>query len=72
MALTNKNITSARTFKHLSEFDRGKIKALLEEGLSRAQIARKLGRHRSTIGREINRGSTIQRRSDLTTYLFIA
>ena len=68
MALTNKSNTSARTFKHLSEFDRGKIKALLEEGLSPAQIARRLGRHRSTISREINRGTTTQLRSDLTTY----
>jgi len=68
MALTRKDTTSPRTFKHLSEFDRGKIKALLEEGLSLAQIARKLGRHRSTIGREIKRGTTTQLRSDLTTY----
>ena len=68
MALTKKNTTHKRTFKHLSEFDRGKIKALLEEGLSPAQIARRLGRHRSTIGREIRRGTTVQRRSDLTTY----
>jgi len=68
MALTKENTTPTRTFKHLSEFDRGKIKALLEEGLSPAQIARRLGRHRSTIGREIKRGTTVQRRSDLTTY----
>jgi IS30 family transposase len=43
MALTKKNTTHKRTFKHLSEFDRGKIKALLEEGLSPAQIAKRLG-----------------------------
>lgn len=68
MALTRKDTTSARTFKHLSEFDRGKIKALLEESLSPAHIARKIGRHRSTIGREIKRGTATQLRSDLTTY----
>lgn len=68
MALTKKNTTHKRTFKHLSEFDRGKIKALLEEGLSPAQIAKRLGRHRSTIIREINRGTTTQLRTDLTTY----
>ncbi len=28
MALTKENTTPTRTFKHLSEFDRGKIKAL--------------------------------------------
>jgi IS30 family transposase len=68
MALTQNNTTSARTFKHLSNFDRGRIHALLEEGLSPSRIATKLGRHRSTILREIKRGNTTQIRSDLTTY----
>ncbi|QSQ07786.1 hypothetical protein H0A61_00102 [Koleobacter methoxysyntrophicus] len=55
MVLTKKYTTSSRTFKHLSEFERGQIYALLKEGYSQAEIAKKLGRHRSTISREIKR-----------------
>ena len=68
MAPTQKHTISPRTFKHLNPFERGKIFALLREGVSPAQIAAKLGRHRSTIYREINRGTTTQLRSDLTSY----
>ncbi|QSQ08658.1 hypothetical protein H0A61_00996 [Koleobacter methoxysyntrophicus] len=68
MVLTKKYTTSSRTFKHLSEFERGQIYVLLKEGYSQAEIAKKLGRHRSTISREIKRGTTTQKRSDLTTY----
>jgi IS30 family transposase len=68
MALTQKNTTSARTFKHLTHFDRGRIHTLLKEGFNPSQIATKLGRHRSTIYREIKRDTTVQIRSDLTTY----
>ena len=57
MALTNKNTTSARTFKHLPEFERGKIAAWLEEGISQAEMARRLGKHKNTISREIKRGT---------------
>lgn len=68
MALNHKHNTSARKFKHLTQYDRGRIHAWLQEGLSKAEIARKLGKHRSTISREIKRGTTTQKRSDLTTY----
>lgn len=68
MALTDKNITSTRNFKHLSSFERGSVFSLLKEGHSQSAIAKKLGRHRSTISREIKRGTTTQRRSDLTEY----
>ncbi len=43
IVLTNKNTTSARTFKHLSEWERGKIFAWLEAGVSQAEMARRLG-----------------------------
>jgi transposase, IS30 family len=68
MALNAKNITSARNFKHLSTYERGSIYALLKEGHSQNAIAKKLDRHRSTIQREIKRGTTVQRRTDLTSY----
>lgn len=68
LAVTTKNNTSSRTFKHLSLIERGMIFALLQEGRSRRYIAGQLGRHVSTISREITRGTTTQRRSDWSTY----
>jgi len=68
MALKNNNNTSARTFKHLSSYERGSIFSLLREGYSQSAIAKKLGRNRSTISREIKRGTTLQKRSDLSEY----
>jgi IS30 family transposase len=68
MALTQHNTTSARKFKHLSPYERGSIDTLLQQGLSASRIAKILDRHRSTIIREIKRGTTTQIRSDLTTY----
>ena len=67
MVLTQEYTTSPRTFKHLTPYERGKISALLKEGFSPTQIAKKLGRHRSTIYREIKRGTTTQIRTDLKT-----
>jgi transposase, IS30 family len=68
MALPQQNTTSIRSFKHLSTYDRGRIHALAQEGLKPADIARKLDRHRSTICREIERGTTRQLNSNLTSY----
>lgn len=42
--------------KHLTAADRGKIEVLLQEKYTNKQIAKKLGRSPSTIGREIKRG----------------
>ena len=54
--------TTNQSYKHLSEAERGEIEAYLSVGLKPAEIARRLGRNRSTITREINRGSnTIER-----------
>ncbi len=43
--------------KHLTAADRGRIETLLQLQHSNATIARKLGRHKSTIGREIAKGT---------------
>lgn len=45
-----------QSYKHLSEADRGEIEAYLSVELKPAEIARRLGRNRSTITREMNRG----------------
>ena len=45
------------TYHHLSREERYQISALLKEGLPEAQIARNLGRHKSTINREIARNT---------------
>lgn len=56
---TNYSITN-QSYKHLSEAERGEIEAYLSVGLKPAEIARRLRRNRSTITREINRGSITQ------------
>ena len=52
--------TTNQSYKHLSEAERGEIEAYLSVGLKPAKIARRLGRNRSTITREMNRGSITQ------------
>ena len=52
--------TTNQSYKHLSEAERGEIEAYLSVGLKSAEIARRLGRNRSTITREMNRGSITQ------------
>ena len=52
--------TTNQSYKHLSEAERGEIEAYLSVGLKPAEIARGLGGNRSTITREINRGSITQ------------
>lgn len=43
------------SYNHLTPEERGKIEAYLDEGVSQAEIARRLNRNRSTISREIRR-----------------
>lgn len=45
------------SYTHLTSTCRGQVQALINEGKSRAYIAMTLGRHRSTIGRELRRNS---------------
>lgn len=46
-----------RSFSQLSETERVKIEVLLQEGKTKQQIADKLGRHVSSIYREVNRNT---------------
>jgi transposase, IS30 family len=43
------------SYQHLSREERYQISALLKEGLTQSQIAHNLGRHKSTISRELTR-----------------
>ncbi len=56
----------ARRFKHLSKSDRIKIEALKKAKHTPAEIADELGVDRSTIYRELKRGTFIAKNSDLT------
>jgi len=49
------------SYTHFSLAERGQVQALLSEGKSNAAIARSLGRHRSSIGRERKRHQTQER-----------
>lgn len=68
MAVYHKDNTSTSSFKHLRLDERGEICALLHEGHSLRYIAQQINRSPSTISREVKRGTTTQRRSDLSTY----
>lgn len=46
------------TYRQLSPEERYMLAALRRQGLNRAEIARQLGRHRSTVCREVSRNST--------------
>jgi IS30 family transposase len=46
------------SYRQLSPEERYMLAALRKQGLNKAQIARALGRHRSTVGRELDRNST--------------
>lgn len=46
-----------RKYRQLTSGERYELSALRKQGLSNAEIARALGRHRSTVGREVARNS---------------
>ena len=60
MNMSTNHFTTKQPYHHLSEAERGKIEAYLSEGLKPAEIARRLGRNRSTISRELRRGTVRQ------------
>lgn len=57
------------SYNHLSAEERGQIEAYLKEGVSQAEIARRLDRHRSTISREIKRGAEQRKKKSLASFL---
>lgn len=62
------NNTTTRKWEHISEKDRYKIEALSQQGMTAREIGAALApqRDRRTIERELARGMTLQRNSDLT------
>jgi len=57
---TTYDTTESNKNKHLTAFERGKIKLLLDEGVTRYAIAKRLERAYNTIKNEIKRGSVMQ------------
>ncbi|BBU68670.1 helix-turn-helix domain-containing protein [Fluviibacter phosphoraccumulans] len=47
-------------YKHLSQNERYQIYALMKAGHNQLEIAQILGRHRSTISREVDRNSGLK------------
>lgn len=58
--MSHTHSTKKSRYSHLSASERGEISAYLKLGKKPAEIARLLGRHRSTICREIKRGAVTQ------------
>ena len=60
--MTNSNSSVSRHYHQLTSEQRGQIQAMLDSGItSCSAIAREVGCHKSTISREIRRGSVLQR-----------
>jgi IS30 family transposase len=47
-------------YKHLTQEERDRIQSLLDQGVDEAEIGRIIGRHKSTIGREIQRNKRVR------------
>src|SRR5690625_5117532 len=62
----NKSNTKKRNFTHLSEIERDKIAANVDEG--QTQIGRRMDRDKSTISREIKRGIVYQIATNRKSY----
>lgn len=65
--MTHSNSNISRHYHQLTAEQRGQIEALHNLHISNAEIARRLHCHRSTVGRELKRGSVLQRN---TNYFF--
>ncbi|MHB9143304.1 MAG: IS30 family transposase [Paludibacter sp.] len=61
-------INESRKGKHLTEVERYKIETLVQEKMSPSEVAKRIGRNRRTIERELKRGQVELLRSDLRTY----
>lgn len=62
--MTQANSSTINHYQQLTAEERGEIEAYLNTDMSQADIARRLHRSRSTISREIKRGTVQQRNSD--------
>ncbi len=71
MAYKNCNINT-RTYKHLTYKERVKIEIMLKSGYKMAEIARELGRSKSTIKNEILRGTTTQIKQNKLIEMYLA
>lgn len=60
--------TKKQSYTHLTEIERGQIAAYKEQGLSLREIGEKIGRHHSTISRELNRGTVEQLDTNRQSY----
>ena len=54
--MSKQNNNTKNLYHHLSAIEREKIEELHKEGKSQSEIARLIGRNRSTISRELKRG----------------
>ena len=62
--MTNSNSSISKHYHQLNSEQRGQIQALLDSGITSCNaIAQEVGCHKSTISREIRRGSVLQRDS---------
>lgn len=62
-------ITANRTFKHLTDIQRGRLEEMAKNGdYTQAQMAKELSVNQSTISRELKRGRTRQMAYDRTYY----
>lgn len=67
--MTNSNSSISRHYHQLTSEQRGQIQTMLDSGItSCSAIARKVGCHKSTISREIRRGSVLQRDHNYLLY----
>jgi IS30 family transposase len=60
MSKLNTNTKKTKTYTHLNKTERNNIERWLKEGKNKSEIARLLDRDRSTITREIKKGTTTQ------------
>mgnify|MGYP000526719600 CR=1 FL=1 len=63
-----KYTTGKRTFQHLTKEKRAQIEILLRQGLAKTQIAKAVGIARSTLYRELARGTVEQLDSELRVH----
>lgn len=57
-----------RSLNHLTPFERGQMMALCKEGKTLQEIFNAIGKHKSTISRELQRSTVTQHRSDFMEY----